>query len=381
MPQQRDARQAGAAALLALALCACEPPDARGAVRAWVFAADDAHVYSLQVAEVGHLESLRELRGRDLEVRRGTGVSEGLADTTIDRGDPFALAYEFDETGAAVPGDLDSLQALSMYRGLDRAATLLRAHGYLPADRLTVYFMPRLDNIVAGDERLLLTDNAAYFAAGAGFLIVPGFVLSDLPMMLNEGVLAHEFGHSVVQQTMLGGADDVRGSGASDPAAWRVAYRHLLAMHEGVADLLGFVQTGDPAFIAATAAVDRDLSVPADLTDRDLLELDSPPDPNDPLASLTSTFDPHWQGSLMARAVYEGWPAPTTGFTQQERGRLLDAVLDALRQLHYDDEFSLASFPGAIVQWLAAADRPRACAVLHRRLALLSERLDACKGL
>lgn len=62
---------------------------------------------------------------------------------------------------------------------MDRTATLLRAHGHVPRRRLDVLYYPRMDNVVTGDGRAALTDNAAYFSVGPSFLIVPSFLLES----------------------------------------------------------------------------------------------------------------------------------------------------------------------------------------------------------
>jgi hypothetical protein len=145
-------------------------------------------------------------------------------------------------------------------------------------------------------------------------------------------------------------------------------------MHEGVADLIAWAETGDPDSFRPTADIDRDLAEPADYTDADLAELDS---------EETTDYDPHRHGSLMARSVYELWPdkGERGRLSAEDRGRLLEAVLGALRALRFEREsFTLASFPDAFVQQLRAEERPAACEVLRNRLAPLKARLTSCEA-
>ena len=366
-----------------LLLVACAPEDRSGSVRAWLFLRGaESGGYGLEVGEVRNLESLRELRGRDIEVRAGTGIEEGIdpAGPVIDRGRPFAFDWSEAEDGTVVPADRDSFQALTLYRHLDEVASLLRAHGHVPLHRLTVFYLPRYDNLVLGDGRLLFTDNAAYLSMARGFLVVPSFVLSELPMLLNEGVIAHEYGHAVVHQELFGDALEEPNAWSTEEG-WIVARRHLQAMHEGVADLIGFVATGDPDYIAATADADRDLSVPRSLTAEEAEQIDTVPSGGGELLG-TDPFDPHAQGSTLARTVYELWPKGADGrISEAERGRMLDLTLESLRALTYEPgTFTLASFPDELVRRLPVPEKETACDVLRERFAPFSDRLSACAG-
>lgn len=375
------------AAVLSCLAAACEPADRTGRVNGWVFERDETTgAYHLAVAEVDHLESLRELRGRDIDMRRATaltvGAGAGGATVDVDSGSAFSLEYTTDSNGVVVPGDLHSFQALTLYRNLDRVAGLLRAHGHTPSRRLVVYYLPRYDNVLVGDSRLLLTDNAAYMSEARGFIIVPSFVLSALPMLLNEGVLAHEFGHAVIHQELFG--DAIASPHENDTAAtWVVAHRHLAAMHEGVADVFGFCATGDPDFILPTADVDRDMSKPRDFTPRMLADIETLPPPDQLLGG--ASFDPHAPGSVLARAVFELWPKGADGkVSVADRGRLVDATLASLRRIHdgglFDPakRFTLAAFLDGLAAQLSGGERARACQVLLARFAPLEGRLSSC---
>jgi hypothetical protein len=338
---------------------------------AYVFARDEATgQYALGRHPVDNLESLRELRGRDMDFRMGSELNQLSLGSKLDvvRGSPFALEYTREADGTVVPGDLHSLYALSLYRNLDRTASLLRAHGHVPLNRLDVFYYPRFDSIITGDGRADFTDNAAYVSQVPCFLLVPSFVLSDLPMLLNEGVVAHEYGHAVIHQELFG---DAKESPHENDEDWQATHRHLSSMHEGVADLIGLIATGEPDYIQATADVDRDLAEPRDYTEEDMKEMNEGGD----------DFDPHRHGSIMARAVYELWPKDAQGhITPEGRSRLLDATLATLRELKFEkDSFTLASFPNTLVTHLSAEERPAACAILRRRLEPLANSLTSCE--
>jgi hypothetical protein len=353
-----------------LCLVGCAPEDASGTVMAYVFAREPLDgTYALRREPVENLESLRELRGRDVDFRMESELNQVRLDgeLTLVRGRPFALEYSREADGTVVAGDLHSLYALSLYRNLDRTASLLRAHGHVPLKRLDLFYFPRFDNILTGDGRGLFTDNAAYLSLAPGFIIVPSFMLGDLPMPLNEGIMAHEYGHAVVHQELFGDAPS-----APNLEEWPETHRHLGAMHEGVADLIALIVTGDPDFFAPTTRdVDRNLSEPRDYTEQDLSDLEGG----------TDDYGPHAHGSIMARAVYELWPKDAQGrIPPTERARLLDATLGALRALRFEqDTFTLASFPDALVARMSLEERTNACAVLRTRLAPLASRLTSCE--
>ncbi len=371
----RRGRQRGrlaGAALLGMGLWGCAPTDVSGPVTAYVLARDEVTgEYTLGRHPVENLESLRELRGRDVDMRKGSELNTNFGGIDVERGSPFALEYSREADGTVVPGDLHSLYALSLYRNLDRTAAFLREHGHTPVRRLDVLYFPRLDNPVTGDGRSDFTDNAAYTSLLPGFVMLPSLLLTDLPMLLNEGIVAHEFGHAVIHQELFG---DVKEAPHETDEEWAVAHRHLSSMHEGVADLIAWAQTGDPDSFRPTADIDRDLAEPADYTLADLSELDS---------RETTSYDPHRHGSLMARAIYELWPdkGEQGRLSPESRGRLVEAILGALRAQRFEQgSFTLASFPDAFVAQLRAEERPAACDVLRSRLAPLKARLTSCEA-
>lgn len=352
-----------------------------------VASGDDDESYGLRLATVSNLDSLRELRGRDFEFRAASGVDETLFDAKINRGRRFALEWGEDEDGAVVPADLHSLMALSAYRALDQTASLFRDFGIRLEKPLTVMYMPRYDHSLLGDMRMGLTDNAAYSFEFRALLLLPSFVLAELPLLLNQGVLAHELGHAIVHESMFGMATDIPDSGmGSAPEGWMVARRHLAAMHEGVADLVGFVVTADPNFLAVSIPVDRDLSQAKTLSASQFKSLNTAEEP------LPGLFDPHTIGSVMARAVFEMWVGTEPDHPHAAREELGRSIVQALRRLEFHpDSFSLASFPSAIVEvWLdglqtskpekVEAERKRCCEILDERLGIGGDWFSVCEG-
>lgn len=380
----RNARLLGLGLLGAALAGACGPPAASGTVNAWVYALGNTpRTYELRRAEIDDLESLQELRGRSIDVRGGATAS--LSEGELDIGVPFILDYALQDDGTVVPGDADSLYALSVYHHLRWAIRAFEAHGLVLPRRVDVLYFPYVTAPWIGDGRILLADNAAFY--GAGILVSPSFALGDRPLLLNQGVVAHELGHLVVQQQVFGPA----------LAQWQHSVgetcrsRHFQSIHEGVADLFGFALTGDPDFGTATlpdpaAFPERDVSVPWTYAQANLDQLgvagaggtcsvDADTSP------LSPSFDPHFHGSFLARAIYELWPKEPDGtLGAAERARLVDVLLRSLARLRPDDDpgFTLAALPDALVAELPPSERPAACAVLARRLAPLASHLTAC---
>jgi hypothetical protein len=360
------ARQCGvkwAPLIVAGLLFGCHPPDRSGTVTAYVYAHDPAtRGYSLRKAEVHNLESLRALRGTAVEVRSGTELNETLDGVELDRGTPFNLEYEVDDDGTIIPADQHSLYALTVYRNFDQAAALLRAHGHVQQGRLPILYFPKSYGLFVGDiKRSMLSDNASYYPEFRCFLILPGFMLADLPLAINYGVHGHEYGHAVIDAEALNGDEweSLLPEGA----------RAYAATHEGVADLIGFSATGDPNYILPTAELDRDLAEPRDYLPEHYRQL-----------NLGLGFEAHEHGSIMARAIYELWPKAADGqVSEAERGRLLDVILQALRALSHDPSFPFASFPNQLVLALQPPERAAACAVLLQRLAPVAHELTACE--
>lgn len=375
-----------AAVACALAALACAP-DRAGEFDAHVVApASDSGAYALRVERVSNLESLRELRGRDFHFRAASAVIEDWTGARFDHGRPFALDWAEDENGAVLPSDLHSLLALSAYRSLDQASSYFRDRGFTLTAPLNVYFLPRYDSALLGDLRSSLTDNAAFVWEARALLLLPALALAELPLLLNQGVLAHELGHAIIHEAMFGDARELPEDGPSD-RSWAVASRHLFAMHEGVADLVGFVVTGDPDFMRASLQADRDISVPRQLFAEQVRQLENPPQD-----ALLDTFSPHPIGSVLARAVYEMWPKEVDGsVSREERDAMAELLIESLRALDYHpDRFTFGSFPSALVEArvrrisdavAADAERQRCCRVLLSRLGSGADWLTACAGL
>ncbi|MGQ0507737.1 MAG: hypothetical protein ACT4TC_20740, partial [Myxococcaceae bacterium] len=343
--------------------------DRSGSVPAYASAFDPTtRRNTVQVTPLENLESLYALRGRDIEFRSGGGYSVGLTgalnpELTVDRGRTFALEFTQDANGVVQPAQMQDLYAASVYKGLDSVATLVRSRGYLPQQRIQVFMNPHLETVISGDARSQLMDNAAYDFVHNVFLVLPNYMLQGRPLLLNYGVLSHEFGHSVIHQLI--------NPDGFDQANQTVP---ISAVHEGVADLFGLAATGDPDFIRDSVDfVDRDLSVPLNYTDADYAELRA-------ATSVLSGVDPHRHGSFLARAIYESWPKDASGeISSASMEALLDTTLTALTRFGASGrKGEFAGFANTWVESVPTSLRPSTCQVFVERLAPLA--LPACGG-
>lgn len=372
----------GALALLAAGATAllggCGPADRSGSVLAWVYegtteAPNDA---ALRVLPLENLESLNHLNGRDLDFRAGAGLRQVIFsdDPPFDRGAALQLAWTADAEGRVLALDEGSLYAMTAYRHLDRAASGLRGLGYVPAGKLDAYVFPFYDSDLLGDLRTSITDNAGYSEECRCFLLFPGFVFAGgLPLLASSGVMAHEYGHSVVHQ--LAGqphgvdVDEDSSDEVRDEA--RLVQNHYYSMHEGVADLLALAVTGNARIldvIDASHGDDRDMRIPRSATGEDRVALEG----EGPLV--------HFHGSTLARAVYEAWPRTGPELDAEERAALGRAVLATLPTLDVTVGFRLANFASQFVLQLPASARPEACATFALRLGALGTPVSACEA-
>ena len=246
-----------------LSIAGCEP-DVTGSIRAKVIGESQRGTYRLVDRQIDNVVSLRELRTTRFDFRAGSSLNQvidGKKEWTkiqYDRGRPFHLAFHL-EDGVVVADDDRSLEALSTLDRYEMAARYLMARGAPEVPALDVMFRPRIDSVIVGDQRGTFSDNAAYAGIFRSFLVLPPFLLQWIPLHLNLGVSAHEYGHSVVHQI-------VDSENAMPEEI--IESNDFDSMNEGVSDLFGYAVTGDPNFILASVGnlpgIDRNIAEPKD---------------------------------------------------------------------------------------------------------------------
>ncbi len=208
---------------------------------------------------------------------------EGLL--TIEESISPQIEYTVDDDGTVIPWDFDSAMMLTVYHHFERAHEYFDAiplgdslRGELGDEvgdlvgRIPVYYYPTLN--LLGLPIPLFTDNAAYAFTLDAFIVPPRRELVDaVPIYANRGVITHEFTHAVFNRLVY---EDER---VPDPVfeEWSrtdslglpadqqafTAYNELNGLDEGIADIFGALDTGDPNYIAASISeelIDRDLA-------------------------------------------------------------------------------------------------------------------------
>ncbi|QLY25009.1 hypothetical protein [Bdellovibrio sp. KM01] len=280
-----------AVVLLAMAVTACsgqeETSQVSGSVEVLSPVNDSKSGYTLKFIELSGLDNLREVSGRFVRFF----ISPRILDNRLNGPSPQGRFIKNSE-GKYVPANEQSQQLVAIYSHMQNLAKLDEAVG-----AGGVNHWPR-DIGVAVRESSGLTNNALYDGTTDSILIVP-YTKENLPIAVNGGILAHEHFHSLFFKLVMKGFDDpsdnnqtdtgsihdrngfMKAAGiveeASDAAVnprvddgglkkghgravviseklvkrYYNRYFHR-ALNEGLADVWGWVYTGDPDFIASS---------------------------------------------------------------------------------------------------------------------------------
>lgn len=231
--------------------------------------------------------------GGTVSFATGLGSDEGAwrrAYTPTD-GSPVRLAYENDN-GVVRALDYSSFAMLGIYRELERIRDFYRGLGVAdPALKpIPVWYHASISLFSVP----FVQNNAAYSPEADGLLLFSEYLDGDeVPLDLNLGVMAHEYGHAVFNHLAWGGHVP-----RSLLDGWPSRGTNMLrALEEGLADLLGATITDDPRFLSrssASAGAARDLSV------KQVADL-----PMWSAASASSdSYDPYPLGTVLAAALW-----------------------------------------------------------------------------
>ncbi len=358
-------------AVLLIGVCvsgACGPADPDPPYVSEVLAYTGAGRYQVRAEPLATLHDFHGMSGEAGQFHGG-GFIRLTSSSDIDTEEEFrsafrvrgahrlALDYQIVK-GVVRANDYDTFAMLSLYRALERTRAFYRGVGVgdeaMPT--LAVYFRPRIEVLVFP---LLASNNAAYSSPLDGFLFFNDFFAgSAVPVALNLGVIAHEYGHAVWQHVLWKGR----------LPAWALdswpdrAVNELRALDEGLADLFGATITDDPRFVGRSAAkltAERDVSVTRMVVASDLAAA----------AGGSLLYDPYRLGSVVASALW------TVG---QRTGRqaLAGYVVDAERRAsgRIDRDFRIGWFLDQIAVAAAATDaehRAAVCEILVTQLSAL----------
>lgn len=249
-----------------------------------------------------------------------------LASPSYSGGSPLHVGFST-EDGVAVPADSDGLALFTFYAHLAAARAAVQAEG---VDIDAIFPMAGAWN-AAADWSLEFSpsDNAAYASGANVFLLLPDGGQREVPLLANQGVIFHEFGHAVFHLLTAGdpyGPPVVEELG-STAANWQAS------LHEFFADASATLLLDDARFLDVSLEmperhVDADASYSADLDpaafagdDSDLLGFYDPYPLGTVYASVAwdlrlALGDPARVYSLLVRAT-ESW-APSASFAGPE---------------------------------------------------------------
>ena len=138
-------------------------------------------------------------------------------------------------------------------------------------------------------------ENAAYVPTLHHFLLLTDAIPKDVPLAANKGVVAHEFGHALFHYLTTGGTTTPRLLEMDAEG-----YESVYSLDEGLADVLGYLVSNRPDFIA-DSLTDQDRAL-----DTEHLASDVSPLPGeDDEESLLPSYNPYALGSVFAATIWE----------------------------------------------------------------------------
>lgn len=393
---------------LASVLAAACAPDG-GPVDMAVLAPDpDTGAYRLEVVRIETLEDVTTLRGAaatpiggatlDFDPRRLAGVeneADFRARLLTDAGGPVEAQF-VEEDGVLWPVDFHTLNLATAYRNFEVIRRYAIARGLDPAGPLTgvpFYYFPRFLVHPEPGRTAAVADNAAYFAPLHAFLLLPFAGLQDIPLPMNLGAVAHEYGHAIFGAVVYG--PDFLPAYALRWDAGSSGVRLLGSLEEGFGDAWALGASRDPRFASH--------SLPGAVgTERDVSTFDPARHCYSPVAfaadllasrSCADGGDTYWAarqyrvGTVFAAALWRAGAEPGTDYD-----RVMDAVYASYRAAGpaslaaaIDADPTGAAFGDLAVPARAliagAPDEPTRtalCRVLAERLALAP---DGCGGI
>jgi len=264
-------------AILSLAIAACAP-DAGVVDMAVLQWNPDTGVYELREARLTTLEDVAALRGAaatpigDAEIvieggrLANVSTEQQFRDAVLDNPGRPVEAQFVDQGGVLYPADFHSLNLATAYYNFEQARTYALARGLSPEKLRGVpfYYFPTVQ--VFGGSSGRQVDNAAWFPLLRSFLLYPFDRLQDVPLAMNQGVVAHEYGHGLFNAEVFDGAWIPGYLGVwctEEPCEDERGIRMIGILEEGFADAWGVGVTGDPRFMRHSFFDDGDARNPS----------------------------------------------------------------------------------------------------------------------
>jgi len=209
-----------------------------------------SRVYELRVASIETLDDVAALQGEAAVAVGNARITVGQSRIRV-TGSADVHAEFIEHDGVLYPSDFHSLGLATAYFNFERARAYALARGMEPETlrRVPFYYHPEMYLSDSGPDGE--TDNAAWFPALRSFLLFPFDAFQEIPLAMNQGVIAHEYGHGIFTAEVHGGVW---------PPPWLAGWcpdgacteangvRMLDVLEEGFADAWAVGVTRDPWF-------------------------------------------------------------------------------------------------------------------------------------
>lgn len=210
----------------------------------WVRASDGA--YSIGPRDVPEIDDATHMTGELGNVTYGGRITTNADGSGAYTGGAGLTVHAVVRDVVAVPLDEDGLLLYTFYANLAAVRAAVEAHGVdaSPIFPMDAAWNPAVSPLI----ELSPADNAAYATGSNTFLLLPDGGDRDVPILANQGVIFHEFGHAVFHLLTTG--DPSSPPLATDTG--RESYYWQASLHEGFADTQATLLLDDPAFIDAS---------------------------------------------------------------------------------------------------------------------------------
>jgi len=293
--------------------------------------------YAILEREIPSLSNPQRMEGTLGNLYVGGTIGIDLASSELSYQQGRALQVDFQtKDDTAYPLDRDGLIAFSYYAHLEDTVALLETSEHNIDDILPMHsaVSPLIADLTLS---FLPMENAAYVPTVHHFILLTDAIPKDVPLAVNKGVVGHEFGHALFHYLTTGGTTtprllDVDAEGQDS----------VYSLDEGLADVLGYLVSNRPNFIAdSLPEQDRAL-------DNEHLASDVSPLPGDEMEEgLLSLYDPYPLGSVFAATVWE------VDSQHDDRTRMLNWLLDTTKE--FGRQISSGERPDSVdlgMQWL-----------------------------
>lgn len=204
----------------------------------------------------------------DLNGLNGIIESDNPDDLFVDKGSSVNIDYSVKD-GVAIPSNFTSLEMLSIYYHYEKTFQYWQNNLDLTLEsyeKSSLYYNPSV-SLTDGDTTVEQTPklNAAFLPGPRDFLLFKTSDYEEVPLNMNYGVIAHEFGHGIFDIAFTG----------KDPSLYKtshtVASYELSGLNEGLADYFSWMVTGKvDEFTASLSGVTSERSLPVKFTLKDL---------------------------------------------------------------------------------------------------------------